>query len=104
MLAINIFGNKEYWKDIFWPNVPFYLKAPVPLMPFIELFGVFTKPFALMIRLFANMMAGHAMILSFTCGDSFLLLRDLPWMVYGCGIRYRTKSFQRNNVTVYELS
>lgn len=67
MLAINIFGNKEYWKDIFWPNVPFYLKAPVPLMPFIELFGVFTKPFALMIRLFANMMAGHAMILSFTC-------------------------------------
>lgn len=67
MLAINIFGNKEYWKDIFWPNVPFYLKAPIPLMPLIELFGVFTKPFALMIRLFSNMMAGHAMILSFTC-------------------------------------
>ena len=36
-------------------------------MPAIELFGVFTKPFALMIRLFANMMAGHAMILAFTC-------------------------------------
>ncbi len=36
-------------------------------MPVIELFGVFTKPFALMIRLFANMMAGHAVILSFTC-------------------------------------
>ena len=36
-------------------------------MPFIELFGVFTNPFALMIRLFANMMAGHAMILSFKC-------------------------------------
>lgn len=67
MLVINIFGNKEYWKDIFWPNVPFFLKAPIPLMPLIELFGVFTKPFALMIRLFANMMAGHAMILSFTC-------------------------------------
>lgn len=67
MLAINIFGNKEYWKDIFWPHVPVFLKVPVPLMPVIELFGVFTKPFALMIRLFANMMAGHAIVLSFTC-------------------------------------
>lgn len=67
MIAINLFGNKEYWKDIFWPEVPMFLKAPVPLMPVIELFGVFTKPFALMIRLFANMMAGHAVILSFTC-------------------------------------
>ncbi len=68
MVAINLFGNKEYWKDIFWPNVPVFLKAyPVPLMPVIELFGVFTKPFALMVRLFANMMAGHAIILSFTC-------------------------------------
>lgn len=65
-LAINLFGNKEYWKDIFWPNVPIFLKA-IPIMPAIELFGVFTKPFALMIRLFANMMAGHAVILSFTC-------------------------------------
>jgi len=65
-LAINLFGNKEYWKDIFWPDVPIFLKA-IPLMPVIELFSVFTKPFALMVRLFANMMAGHAMILSFTC-------------------------------------
>lgn len=68
MVAINLFGNKEYWKDIFWPEVPLFLKAyPVPLMPVIEFFGVFTKPFALMVRLFANMMAGHAIILSFTC-------------------------------------
>ena len=68
MLAINIFANKEYWKEIFWPEVPLFLKAyPVPIMPVIEVFGVFTKPFALMIRLFANMMAGHAVILSFTC-------------------------------------
>ena len=65
-LAINLFGNKEYWKEIFWPDVPIFLKA-IPVMPAIELFGVFTKPFALMIRLFANMMAGHAVILSFTC-------------------------------------
>lgn len=68
MIAINLFGNKEYWKDIFWPKVPVFLKAyPVAIMPVIELFGVFTKPFALMIRLFANMMAGHAVIFSFTC-------------------------------------
>jgi F-type H+-transporting ATPase subunit a len=68
MLAINIFANKEYWKEIFWPDVPLFLKAyPAPVMPLIELFGVFTKPFALMIRLFANMMAGHAVMLSFTC-------------------------------------
>ena len=67
MLAINIFGNREYWKEILWPEVPMFLKCPAPIMPVIELFGVFTKPFALMIRLFANMMAGHAVILSFTC-------------------------------------
>lgn len=67
MLVINIFANKEYWKEVLWPEVPVLLKAPIPLMPVIEIFGIFTKPFALMIRLFANMMAGHAVILSFTC-------------------------------------
>ena len=63
-LLTNIYGSREYWKDIFWPDVPSWLKVPVPLMPFIEFIGVFTKPFALMIRLFANIMAGHAAILS----------------------------------------
>ena len=63
-LFTNIYGTKAYWKDIFWPKVPLWLKVPVPLMPMIELFGIFTKPFALMIRLFANIMAGHAAILS----------------------------------------
>ena len=66
-LAINLFGDKHYWKDIFWPEVPTFLKAPIPLMPVIEFFGVFTKPFALMIRLFANMVGGHATILALTC-------------------------------------
>ncbi len=46
-------------------DVPWWLKAPFPMMPIIEIFGIFTKPFALMIRLFANMMAGHAAILQF---------------------------------------
>lgn len=68
MLLVNIFGNKEYWKEIFWPEVPLFLKAyPVALIPVIEVVGIITKPFALMVRLFANMMAGHAIILSFTC-------------------------------------
>lgn len=60
---VNIFGNKHYWKDILWPEVPTWLKAPVPLMPAIEIIGMFTKPFSLMVRLFANMLAGHFMIL-----------------------------------------
>lgn len=64
--AVNIFGTKTYWKDIFWPDVPWWLKVPVPMMPFIELFGIFTKPFALMIRLFANMLAGHMAMLVLT--------------------------------------
>ena len=65
--AVNLFGNKAYWKDIFWPKAPVLLKAPVPLMPLIEFFGIFTKPFALAIRLFANMTAGHTIILALTC-------------------------------------
>ena len=66
-VIVNIFGTKHYWKDIFWPDVPWWLKVPIPMMPFIEFFGVFTKPFALMIRLFANIMAGHTIILALTC-------------------------------------
>lgn len=61
-LAVNLFGNKHYYKDIFWPDVPAFLKV-FPLMPLIEIIGVFTKPFSLMIRLFANILAGHVMIL-----------------------------------------
>lgn len=63
-ILTNVYGSKEYWKEIFWPEVPVWLKVPIPMMPVIELFGIFTKPFALMIRLFANIMAGHAAILS----------------------------------------
>ncbi len=62
-LAINVFGNKHYWKDILWPDVPTWLKVPLPLMPVIEIIGMFTKPFSLMVRLFANILAGHCMIL-----------------------------------------
>ncbi len=59
-------GNKHYWTDIFnTPGVPWWLKIPVPLMPIVEVMGVFTKPIVLMIRLFANMSAGHIVILGF---------------------------------------
>ena len=66
-VAVNFFGNKEYYKELFWPDVPVWLKFPVPMMPLIELFGVFVKPFALTVRLFANILAGHTVILAFVC-------------------------------------
>lgn len=66
-LAVNLFGTKAYWQEILWPEVPTWLKAPLPIMPAIEIIGLFTKPFALMVRLFANIMAGHAVILILTC-------------------------------------
>jgi F-type H+-transporting ATPase subunit a len=64
---VNIFGTKAYWKEIFWPDVPVWLKVPVPIMPAVEFLGIFTKPFALMIRLFASILSGHALILGLTC-------------------------------------
>ena len=62
-VVVNFSGRKHYWKDIFWPEVPLWLKCPIPMMPIIEIFGVFTKPIALMIRLFANMLGGHLITL-----------------------------------------
>lgn len=65
--AINLFGTKHYFKDIFWPDVPWWLKFPIPLMPMIEIFSAFMKPVTLMIRLFANMLAGHIIAISLVC-------------------------------------
>ena len=65
-LTVNLTGSKSYYKDLFWPDVPTFLKAPFPLMQIIELVGTITKPFALMIRLFANMTAGHSIMLGLT--------------------------------------
>jgi len=59
-------ANKNYWVHLVnTPGVPWWLKFPVPLMPFVEIMGVFTKPFVLMVRLFANITAGHIIILGF---------------------------------------
>ena len=61
-LVTQFSGNKEYWKHIFWmPGVPIPMK--IILMP-IEVLGMFTKPFALLIRLFANITAGHVVVMS----------------------------------------
>jgi len=58
----NVNGTKDYWGHIFWmPGVPVLLK---PIMAVLEFIGIFTKPFALMIRLFANISGGHIIILS----------------------------------------
>ncbi len=64
--TLHIFANKEYWKHIFnTPGVPLWLKFPIPLMPVIELVGVIVKPVVLTLRLFANITAGHMIILGF---------------------------------------
>ena len=65
-LAINLFGNRHYYKDILWPDVPVFLKA-IPVMPIIETFSALMKPVSLTIRLFANMLAGHIIALSLVC-------------------------------------
>ena len=62
----NVMGSKHYWKEIFWPDVPLFLKFPIPIMQFIEIFGIFTKPAALCVRLFANMMGGHMIVITLT--------------------------------------
>ncbi|MEJ7692815.1 F0F1 ATP synthase subunit A [Daejeonella sp.] len=67
MLALSTFilttvnGNKKYWGHVFTPHVPWWL---YPLMIPVEVIGLFTKPIALMIRLFANITAGHILVLS----------------------------------------
>lgn len=61
LVVVNLNGNKYYWSHIFKPDVPFWL---LPIMWVVEIIGIFSKPFALMIRLFANITAGHIIILS----------------------------------------
>jgi F-type H+-transporting ATPase subunit a len=58
-------GNKSYWRHIFaTPGVPLWM---LPVMIPVELIGIISKPFALMIRLFANIVAGHIIVLSLVC-------------------------------------
>lgn len=65
-LITNLSGNKSYWLHIInTPGVPWWLKIPIPLMPIVEIIGLITKPFVLMVRLFANIAAGHIIALGF---------------------------------------
>jgi F-type H+-transporting ATPase subunit a len=61
LVVIAASANKGYWKHIFLPPVPHGVK---PILIPVEIIGIFTKPFALTIRLFANMTAGHVMMIS----------------------------------------
>ena len=74
-VIVNVSGNKNYWKHIFWmPGVPVPMK--IFLMP-IEIIGMFVKPISLTIRLFANITAGHIIILSLMS----LIFIFQTWMV-----------------------
>ena len=59
-IVILFSSNKHYWGHIVNPSVPVGIK---PILIIVEILGIFTKPFALMIRLFANMIAGHIIII-----------------------------------------
>lgn len=61
-LTVNLHANKYYWKHIFVPDVPVWMY--IIIIP-IEILGVVLKPFVLMLRLFANITAGHIIILGF---------------------------------------
>ena len=60
-VVVNVSGNSSYWKHILLPPVPWWL---YPIMIPVELIGIFSKPFALMVRLFANITAGHIVVIS----------------------------------------
>lgn len=61
LIVTNVNANKHYWHHIFAPPAPKLLY--IILVP-LEIVGIFTKPFALMIRLFANITAGHIIVIS----------------------------------------
>ncbi len=68
-------GNKDYWKHIFWmPGIPVPMK--LFLAP-IEFVGIFIKPISLMIRLFANITAGHIIVLSLI---SLIFIAESIWV------------------------
>lgn len=60
-IVTNVNGNKAYWQHVYAPHVP---KALWPIMIPVEIIGLLAKPFALIVRLFANITAGHIIVLS----------------------------------------
>jgi F-type H+-transporting ATPase subunit a len=85
--AMLILGMKEqgvanFWKHLIPPGLPSWL---IPLMVVVEIIGLLVKPFALTIRLFANMMAGHLVVLS-CMGLIFYFARDLGNLAYAVAV------------------
>ncbi len=75
-------GPAQFWKSLIPHGMPAWL---VPLMFVVELIGLFVKPFALMIRLFANMLAGHLVVLSFM-GLIFFFAQSLHEVAYAVAV------------------
>ncbi|MBL7969523.1 MAG: F0F1 ATP synthase subunit A [Prolixibacteraceae bacterium] len=84
-------SNKHYWKEIYNPDVPWWLKYPLPLMPIVELTGVITKPVVLMVRLFANMLAGHLIVTVFV--SLIFIFNSLMGVEAGYGVSVISVAF-----------
>jgi F-type H+-transporting ATPase subunit a len=91
LIITSFTGTKHYWIDIInTPGVPWWLKLPIPLMPIVEIIGIITKPFVLMVRLFANMTAGHIIILGFI---SIIIIFGQISTALGIGVAIPTVAF-----------
>jgi len=91
LIITSFTGTRHYWIDIVnTPGVPWWLKIPIPLMPIVEIIGIITKPFVLMVRLFANMTAGHIIILGFI---SIIIIFGQISTALGLGIAVPTVVF-----------
>lgn len=85
-LITSFSADKNYWKHLInTPGVPWFLKFPLPLMPIVEIIGIFTKPFVLMVRLFANITAGHIIALG-VIALIFIFGGMIPALGYGVSI------------------
>ena len=81
--TVNLTGTKHYYQEMFNnPEVPVFLK---PIMPVIEVFSAMMKPVSLTIRLFANMLAGHIMILCMVC-IIFIMAKYGPLLCGGMSV------------------
>ena len=81
--TVNLTGTRHYYQEMFNnPEVPVFLK---PIMPVIEVFSAMMKPVSLTIRLFANMLAGHIMILCMVC-VIFIMAKYGPLLCSGMSV------------------
>jgi F-type H+-transporting ATPase subunit a len=82
----SISGSRAYWVHLVnAPGIPWWLKLPFPLMPIVEIMSVFLKPFVLTIRLFANITAGHIIVLGFY-SLIFIFAEKSPVAAYGVSV------------------